>query len=76
MKQNFVLQRDLRKKQQLAENISSQKQQTIAVIRAKIEENAYMVKHVASNRHGDWATAQFGHYLVAWQFSFLGRICL
>lgn len=47
MKQNFVLQRDLRKKQQLAENISPYKQQTIAVIWVKIEENAHMVKHVA-----------------------------
>ena len=48
-----MLQRDLRRKQQLAENISPYQQQTIAVIRAKIEEKAYMIKHDASNRHGD-----------------------
>ena len=69
MKQDFMLQRDLRRKQQLAENISPYQQQTIAVIRAKIEEKAYMVKHDASNRHGDWATAHF----VAWQICSLAR---
>jgi len=47
MKQNFVLQRDLRRKKQLAENISSSKQQKSLFFRAKIEERAYMVKHLA-----------------------------
>ena len=54
MKQNFVLQRDLRRKQQLAENISSAKQQKSPFFRAKIEEKAYMVKHLAPklDKHG------------------------
>lgn len=43
-----------------------------------IEEKAYMVEHLASNKHG-WLSDRAIYlktYLVAWQTGFPGRICL